>query len=138
MRKIALAVALLIAVAWHTAYAEEWVCGLWEEAPSHSSFDYDIVLDGSTTARVEVTPTTPGGKDEAEAGTSHLLVLENSPDGFVLAAGGGGPTQYGRGVYGSMLVLNRQSGGAVQSFALEAEKKGYINPSRMGKCTQAR
>ncbi|WP_338640131.1 hypothetical protein [Burkholderia pyrrocinia] len=141
MKKKALPAALLLAAACHTANAEEWICGLWEEEPtksSKSSFDYDIKLDGPTTARVEVTPTTPGGKDDAEAGTSYLLVLQNSPDGVVMAGSGSGPTQYGRGAYGSLLILNRETKSAVQSFALSAEKIGYVNPPRMGTCTRAK
>lgn len=135
MKKNTLPVALLLAAVCHTASAEEWICGMWEDAPSKASFDYDIKLDGSTTARVEVSPTTPGGKDDAEAGTSHLLILQDSPDGLVMAAGGTGPTKYGRGAYGSLLVLNRQTKSALQSYALIGEKAAFVNPPRMGTCT---
>lgn len=130
--------ALLLAVVCNTASAEEWICGLWEEPPSKSSFDYDIKLDGSMTARVEVTPTTVGEnrRDDADAGTARLLILQDSTDGLVLAAGGTGPTQYGRGAYGSLLVLNRQTKFAIQSYMMSAEKAGFANPPRMGKCTQ--
>ncbi|MBB5409653.1 hypothetical protein HDG34_003595 [Paraburkholderia sp. HC6.4b] len=140
MKKNALPAALLLAAVCHTANAEEWICGMWEDPPSKSSFDYDITLDNSPTARVEVTPTTLGAnpRDNAEAGTSNLLILRNSSDGLVLAAGGTGPTQYGRAVYGSLLVLNRQTKTALQSYALSAEKAGFVNPPRMGKCTLAR
>lgn len=133
--KNVLPVALLLAAACHTASAEEWICRMWESQPSKSSFDYDIVLDGSTSARVEITPTTHGGKDDTQAATWRFLILQDSPDGLVMAAGGTGPTQYGRGAYGSLLVLNRQTKSALQSYALIAEKVGFVNPPRMGKCT---
>lgn len=133
-------IALLLAAACHTASAEEWICSLWEPQPSKSSFDYDIKLDGSTSARVEVSPAQPGviPRDDAEAGTMQLLILQDSPDGLVLAGGGTGPTQYGHAAYGTMLVLNRQTKNAALSYALEGEKAGFINPSRAGTCTPVR
>ncbi|MFM0558500.1 hypothetical protein [Paraburkholderia sediminicola] len=130
--------ALLVVAACHTANAEEWQCQLHEIPPSTSTFDYDIVLENALTARVEVTPSKLGVSplDDAEAGTSFLNVLENSPDGLVLAAGNAGPTKYGRGVYGSLLVLDRRNATAVQSYAMATEKIGYVNPPRMGSCTR--
>ncbi|WP_157652348.1 hypothetical protein [Burkholderia ubonensis] len=135
MKKI-LPVALSLTAACHMASAEEWKCQLKEPPPSTSSFDYDIVLGDALIARIEQSPTKLGAspRDDAEAGTSQAVVLQNSPDGLVLAAGGVGPSQYGRSAHGALIVLNRQSSTAVQTYALASEKATFANPPRMGKC----
>lgn len=135
MKKTVLTAALL-AAAWHTASAEEWKCQLTEDAGRKTSFDYAIILDGAPTARVEVSPMNLGTStlDDFAAGTSELIILRNNADGLALAAGTTGPTQYGRGVYGELLVIDRHTGAAVHTFAMSAAKMAYANPARLGNC----
>lgn len=120
------------------ASVEEWRCELHEPSPSTSRFVYVVAVEDSLTARIEVSPSTPGAnpRDDAESGTSRAVVLQNSADGLVLASGGTGPTAYGRAAYGSLLVLNRKAGDAVQSYVLAGEKVGFGNPPRLGNCTR--
>lgn len=117
---------------------EEWRCELREPPPSNSRFVYQIVLDDPLTARVEVSPSNLGAnpRDDAEAGTSRAVILQNGDDGLVLASGGTGPTAHGRAAYGSLLVLNRKAGDAVQSYVLAGEKAAFGNPPRLGSCTR--
>lgn len=132
------AIVLLLVVTCRTANAEAWQCQLSEPPPSTSSFDYDIILENALTARIEVAPSKLGGVnplDDAEAGTSRAVVLQNSADGLVLASSGTGPSRYGRGAWGQLLVINRQTSSAVQTYEIAAEKIGFANPPRMGKCS---
>jgi len=120
------------------AATEEWKCELREPPPSTSSFIYDVVLADSLTARIEVTSSKLGdnARDDAEAGTSRAIILQDSSDGVVLAAGATGPSAYGRAAYGSLLVLNRKAGDAVQTYVLAGEKAEFGNPPRLGPCVR--
>jgi len=120
------------------ANAEEWQCQLREPPPSTSNFDYDILLESPTSARIEVTPSKLGVNplDDEEARTSWATIVQNSPDGFVLVGTGAGPTRYGRGVYASLLVFDRRNATAAWTYAMSAEKVAFANPPRLGNCTR--
>jgi len=133
--------ALLLVAACHMANAEEWRCQLQEAKAdgSHgSSFDYDIVLEDALSARIEVAPTMLGVNplDDAQAGTARAIVIQNSEDGFVLGAGSTGPSPYGRSAHGELLVLNRRTAAAVQTYVQSAEKALAATLPRMGRCIQ--
>jgi hypothetical protein len=84
-------------------------------------------------ARIEVAPSKVGvsSLDDAEAGTSIAVVLQNTPGGHVLAATGAGQSRYGRSAYASLLVLDRQSD-TLSGAPARGGRESYRHPTMCG------